>query len=365
MLKMSNLFKDRSKKSVFVGVASIPTRAATLELVVDSLLPQVDELGVYLNGYESIPAFLKHPKIRVAQSQKHGDVRDNGKFFFLDKTNAVYYATVDDDINYPENYISRLLEIQVQLGGTNAVGVHGSVYPNPVKKLLTNRHLWHFSKVSKSLNPVDMIGTGTLLFNQRYWKLKYSEFGKPGMADVWFAVAAAKRGFGLWSIPREENWMHPLEIEEEANLFKEGKFDDSTQVSALVESEIGSTRESLLERLVRSAVASADLSLEGASEMAYAAKSIGLGALQLDRTKLYSGALLAHKRESASKPAFSEDLELNDYVGYLLGIIAGAHRTEYANFETSYLKFLDSSPIESLANYQLADMAYLREKFEG
>ena len=74
------------KDTVFVGLASIPSRVESLEKVINSLLGQADEIGVYLNNYEDVPAFLKHPRIRVARSQKHGDVRDNGKFFFVEKT---------------------------------------------------------------------------------------------------------------------------------------------------------------------------------------------------------------------------------------------------------------------------------------
>lgn len=363
-LGLSNPAAGISQKpdTVFVGMASIPSRVASLQQVVDSLLPQVTELGVYLNGYEVVPDFLDHPKIRVVRSQKHGDVRDNGKFFFLDKTKAVYYATVDDDIFYPENYIATLIEQQKRLGGTHAVGVHGSIYPKPVKKLLANRHLWHFSRVSKSLNPVDMIGTGTLLFNQHYWKLAYSEFGTPGMADVWFAVAAAKRGFGLWSIPRSENWMHALELEEEGNLFREGKFDDSVQVQALEEAEIGSTRESLLERVVRSSSVASNFSLDGASELAYASFNVGLAPIAVERLKLFRGAFVAHKAEAKIAPILDEGVEIGDYVEHLLQLAAGIRNPAQANFETKYLTALKSAPKDAVVTYQLRDKEYLESK---
>lgn len=361
---LSSSFSSDSEQTdtVFVGLASIPSRVSSLQQVVESLLPQVSEMGVYLNGYDSVPDFLRHPKIQVVQSQKYGDVRDNGKFFFLDRTKCVYYATVDDDIYYPENYIANLLEQQKRLGGIHAVGVHGSIYPIPVKKLLANRHLWHFSRASDSLNPVDMIGTGTLLFNQRYWKLKYSEFGKPGMADVWFAVAAASRGFGLWSIPRVENWMHALELEEDGNLFKEGKFDDSLQVQLLADAGIGSSRESLIERVVRSSAAAANFSLDSAAELAYAANSVGLAPLSVDRLKLFRGAIVIHKSEANIKPVFAEAVEMGDYVAHLLRLAGGIRNPGQANFETAYLKALSSAPKATVASYQMSDKNFLERK---
>ncbi|NDH65843.1 MAG: hypothetical protein EBY26_05655, partial [Microbacteriaceae bacterium] len=214
----------KNLKDVFVGLASIPTREHSLEQVVASLLPQVAGLGVYLNNWENVPNFLKNPKIQVARSQDHGDVRDNGKFFFIDKTNATFYATVDDDIAYPKDYIATLVRHQQKLGGTYAVGVHAAIYPTTIKKLLRQRYLWHFAFEAPSLLPVDMIGTGTLLFERAYWQLEYSEIGTPGMADVWFAVAAKKRNFGLWVVPREAGWMASIEQEDpQANLFNEGR----------------------------------------------------------------------------------------------------------------------------------------------
>jgi hypothetical protein len=348
--------------TVFVALASIPSRVSSLQQVVESLLPQVTAMGVYLNGYDSVPEFLSHPKIQVVRSQKHGDVRDNGKFFFLEKSNADFYATVDDDIFYPDDYIATLVQQQKRLGGTHAVGVHGSIYPKPVRKLLANRHLWHFSHASTSLNPVDMIGTGTLLFNQRYWKLRYSEFGKPGMADVWFAVAAAKRGFGLWSVPRSENWMHALELEEEGNLFREGKFDDSVQVQALEESEIGSTRESLLERVVRSSSVASNFSLHGAAELAYASFNVGLPPIAVERLKLFRGAFVAHKDEAKIEPILGEGVEIGDYVEHLLQLAAGIRNPAQANFETNYLTALKSAPNGALGAFQMRDKEYLENK---
>ena len=353
---------SKQKDTVFVGLASIPSRIESLEKVIRALLPQVDEIGVYLNNYDEVPAFLRHPRIRVARSQKHGDVRDNGKFFFVEKTNATFYATVDDDIAYPENYIAELVQNQKRLGGTQAVGVHGTIYPKPVKKLLANRHLFHFSHASEAITPVDMLGTGTLLFNRRYWGLRYSEISTPGMADVWFAVAAAKRGFGLWSIPRPENWMHALEQDEEGNLFREGKLDDTVQVAALTDAQIGSSRESLLERIVRLAYVGADFSFGTALAISQAAAKLGLPPIASARLKLYAGAMVAHKRESKQQAVFAPGTSEVEYVDQLLKRVAGITESNQVNYESAYLAALESADDDSLPAYQKRDKALLKAK---
>jgi hypothetical protein len=349
--------------TVFVGLASIPPREESLRKVVEALLPQVSGMGVYLNNYGAVPAFLNHPKIQVARSQKHGDVRDNGKFFFLDKTKATFYATVDDDIAYPENYIAELVSATKMLGATNAVGVHASVYPKPVKRLLTNRHLWHFAQETAAIAPADMIGTGTLLFNRKYWQLSYSEIGTPGMADVWFAVAAAKRGFGLWSIARAENWMHALEQEEEPNLFQEGKRDDSVQLAALTSAKIGSTRESLLERIVRIPSAGRVFSLETAAAIGFAADRLGLAPIDVSRLRLFSSALVAHKRETKKPAVFAPEITEVEYVEHLLQRVAGIRDSAQLSFENDYFAALSDADEKTLAEYQLRDKYYLAKRF--
>src|SRR5690606_18653656 len=119
-------------------------RAHLLAKTVESLIDQVDRIGVYLNNYGEVPGFLDHPRIVVARSQDHGDMRDNGKFFFLDECRHRFYAAADDDLAYPPDYICRLRETLADAGSGAAVGVHGAVYPNRVIGLSSPRHLYHF-----------------------------------------------------------------------------------------------------------------------------------------------------------------------------------------------------------------------------
>jgi FkbM family methyltransferase len=73
-----------SNDYITASMASIPERSKLLKSSIESILDQVDILNVYLNGYRTKPAFLSDKKIRVVHSKEYGDLRDNGKFFFLD-----------------------------------------------------------------------------------------------------------------------------------------------------------------------------------------------------------------------------------------------------------------------------------------
>lgn len=345
--------------TVFVGMASIPSREASLRKVVESLLPQVSELGVYLNNWETVPDFLKHPKIRIARSQDHGDVRDNGKFFWVERTKARFYATVDDDIHYPSNYISELLRYQQMLGGTYAVGVHASTYPRPVTRLLKNRHLIHFSHASDALIPVDMLGTGTLFFERAYWNFKYSEMGTPGMADVWFASGAVSRRFGLWSVPRPQNWLRAIEQEDPTdNLFREGRLDDSIQVRELNRVSLGSSRRSQLERLVRAPLASARFAITDAQALDAAATQVQLAPLKDSEFRFYSSALATHKREHNRSLHPKLDSLLESYVLYLLHQASGGHYTEDYVFVDEYRDVIKSIGFKSLPEFAQRDWRY-------
>jgi hypothetical protein len=363
--------KRASTPDVFVGLASIPSRVESLKQVIEGMLPQVKGIGVYLNNYEEVPAFLKHPKIQIARSQDHGDVRDNGKFFFLDKTNCAKYATIDDDIAYPSNYIERLLKFQQALGGTHAVGVHAVAYGRQIEKLLKGRYLWHFKDESNCLLPCNMVGTGTLLFDQRYFKLDYSEIGTPGMADVWFAVAAKKRGFTLWVAPRKRNWLKPIEIEEAEpeelevtedtvkNLYTEGLRDDSVQVDALNAAGISGSTHQFLESIVRSPRAAREFSLEHVAELRKIAEKHGYKILKHREARLYDYALTVHKREGLKNMDARIVELLEGYSEYQVRALSGVLYDRDFEFEALYKQTLLDVGFENLPKFAQVDFKIL------
>lgn len=231
---MRRLSLNTGREDVFVGVASIPSREASLRTVVERLLPQARQIGVYLNGYDRVPEFLRHDRIVVARSQSHGDLRDNGKFFFLEESGARYYATVDDDIRYPDDYLRQLLETLTEAGQRAAIGVHGAIYPTPLIDLIRSRQLFHFEDYLPHVMPVHLLGTGTALIDQSDWELQFSEFGTPGMADVWFATAASRRDASLFVARRDRGWLEPIQKRKaRAALFHQALLDSSEQLMEL------------------------------------------------------------------------------------------------------------------------------------
>lgn len=98
-------------QQVTVAMATQPYRKAQMLRAVNQLLPQCDKLCICLNGYNSVPAELpKSDKIITVLANDSNGIPDLGcdnKMYWLGDYPG-YYATVDDDISYPPNYIETL-----------------------------------------------------------------------------------------------------------------------------------------------------------------------------------------------------------------------------------------------------------------
>jgi hypothetical protein len=195
-----------------------------------------------------VPDFLKREKIVTRTSQEYGDLEDNGKFHFLGDSTARYYASLDDDITYPPDYIRRLIETLEKIGPEAAVGVHGSNLPSHVRSITDSRHVWHFRQFSRFITPVDILGTGTTLFDQERWALQSKEFLDVGMSDVWFALAAARRGYPMLVIDRKSLWLDNSSIETGGNntLFDRARLNQSRQTTLLQDNNLGGSMEKVL-----------------------------------------------------------------------------------------------------------------------
>ncbi len=218
-------------RQVAAGVASIPTREASLRRVVRALLPQVDRLFVALNGYAEVPAFLNSPQISVFRSQEVGDHKDNGKFLGLAETEDGVYLTVDDDLLYPDDYVSVLLRKLDQYAYASVVGVHGFDLAAPLDRFFEGREVIHFNESLTRDTFVDFLGTGTTAFHTGRFRPRWSDFGTAGMADVWLAIAAKRAEIPLIAVQREAGWLTDATGGDES-LYTEFSRDDEVQTRA-------------------------------------------------------------------------------------------------------------------------------------
>jgi hypothetical protein len=198
------------KDSIIGGVASFPKRVRIFEKTVNSILPQLDHLYVFLNNYDEIPDYLKIPKITVFRSQDFEDLSANGKIFYLDKLKSCYFFSLDDDILYPKNYVTTMLESLKKYKNKVAVTVHGSILPEKVNWYFERYDLFPFQHKLETDKFVNLIGSGTFAFHTDTLKTTFENFYPDVMVDLNFSILARRQKVPLVCIARSKRWLKAL-----------------------------------------------------------------------------------------------------------------------------------------------------------
>ncbi len=218
---------------IVCGIASIPHRQNALRHSIESVLPYVDELHVYLNNYKRMPSFLRHPKIRVYRSQEHGDLGDAGKFFRVGETTGFYIA-IDDDIVYPNDFVWRMVSAMRQnraAGKRIAVGMHGRVMAPDVESYYRgHRRVFHFNTGLEERRTVHVLGTGVLGFHTGDIDLSIRDFDGPrNMADIHFAIACQRQNVGCVVLPHEADAFRRQNIPGDTTIWSTHRRNDAAQ----------------------------------------------------------------------------------------------------------------------------------------
>ena len=196
------------REMVTASLATIPDRVQTLQRTVTRLLPQVDHLNVYLNGHDTIPPFLKHPKITTAWSKttKFGDRGDAGKFYWADDIHG-YHFVCDDDILYPPDFVKRMVASVERYRRKVVVGVHGVNITEPFQDFYTSRSVLHFAHALTRDAPVLFLGTGCTCYHTDTIVVSRNDFKHPNMADVWLALLGQRQRVPFVCMSHQANWM--------------------------------------------------------------------------------------------------------------------------------------------------------------
>jgi len=219
---------------VTASLATMPSRLPSLERVVRDVLAHVNRLNVYLNGFERVPAFLVHPKIRFERSQEHGDRRDNGKFFWAAGVRRGYCFVIDDDLVYPSDFVARSIATIERYGRRAVVGVHGCVLAEPMERFFLGRRVAHVAAALPRDTLVNYVATNAAGWHTDTFtgpdRVQSGEFyvGEPGMADVWLALACRSRAIPVVALAREEGWLKTIETNG-PNLWEEFREHDPVQ----------------------------------------------------------------------------------------------------------------------------------------
>lgn len=229
---------------IYAGMATVSGNEVALRAAVTSLLPQVDGLFVYLNGFSEVPSFLQGlDKVKCHLDSDGTRYGDAGKFWGLGQVRDAIYLTCDDDILYPQDYIARMTQELSDCGGQSVICVHGSLLVQPLENFYTNgaRSVLHFANELIRRRQVHVPGTGTCAFHSAVVDITLDQFEAPNMADIWLTKFMAAKGIESFVVPHRKAWLLPLRVnrptifEASSNATK-GAYDTSAkQQSVLTE----------------------------------------------------------------------------------------------------------------------------------
>jgi GR25 family glycosyltransferase involved in LPS biosynthesis len=223
-------------EKIIASLASIPTRKDILKDVIRSLYYQVDEIRIFLNGYEKIPPFLRNDKkISYERSQIHGDNGDAGKFFWSNDTTPGYRFICDDDIIFPPNYVYRMIRKLKQYQDKVIVGTHGILLKQPIDNYYdpSQRFVFHYRGEKRIDASCHVLGTGAIAYRNGSFKINYKDFHYPNMGDIWLSKLSKEQKIPLVCISSPDNWIMPQDQEIEESIYNHSTLYKSTKMNTL------------------------------------------------------------------------------------------------------------------------------------
>lgn len=202
-------------KKIICGVATIPNRGDSLGDTVTSIINQVDELIIYQNGFKKdYPIHSNFSgKIKIYSSLDTGiDMGDGGKFYKIGEYDDAYYFSIDDDLIYPYNYVSTMIEHSKNFNDEFVLTHHGrdinGFNYNNIKK--SYRCLGYVN----SINDVTFPGTGVSLIPTKNIKFNFKDIHKENMCDIWLGKYCYENGKKVKVLPHNKGWIkHSTKID--------------------------------------------------------------------------------------------------------------------------------------------------------
>lgn len=198
-------------------MSTIAWREPGLTRSVASILPQVDRLNVFLQGHSRTPSCLDDPRVTIVRdidAPESAALGASAKFHWVWHGLVAdgYHFQVDDDIEYPADYVSLCVDKIEQHQRRTVVGFHGAIYNDRMRQYYQDRHLWHFTDACPSDRFVHMLGTGTASFHTSTLKLTRDDFAQPNSCDLYLGIACQKQRVPMLCIERRAGYLTALPL---------------------------------------------------------------------------------------------------------------------------------------------------------
>lgn len=190
-------------------MASFPKRKESMLKVVDAVSKQCDKLCIWLNEYDEVPDELgKYGNLDVRLGGAD-NIKDAGKFAFLDKYYDCYYLTIDDDINYPPNYVQRITRNIDRYGRKCVISYHGHLNLNG-----RHRYFGFYDTLEKDHLCNSRLGTGVtgLVPSQIRLPVLTMEQLHEIDTDQSLSVWALNNGIPMICCAHRKGWMTNIQI---------------------------------------------------------------------------------------------------------------------------------------------------------
>lgn len=189
-------------------LATFPPREQLLRANIVRLRALFARVTICLNGYGSVPEFLQGDA-GIDAFIPPTDLKDTGKF--ARTAGSGLHFLIDDDIIYPDDYVTRMCAHAAQLGARTVLGVHGVTYRPWFFGSRHGRRVRHFGSALAGYEPVDALGTGTVVVDADALPSFAAMQTAAGFVDVRFARLCAERGLRRVCVPRDAGWLQPCE----------------------------------------------------------------------------------------------------------------------------------------------------------
>lgn len=207
---------------VIAGMATTTSREDAMHEAIESLLPHVDAIAVYVNdGVDNLNAKRMSSlsdKVWFLDGPNHfGDLGDAGKFVMVTDevrpNEHAYFISVDDDIVYPPTYVPYFASKIDEYMGEKIVGIHGKIIGGKVSSYYRDRNnitWYHHLKQLDHDKRVHLLGTGLMGFRLDIpLAMTIDDLRKQprNAADIHMAVRAQEEGIGMVCIAHHAHFV--------------------------------------------------------------------------------------------------------------------------------------------------------------
>ena len=206
----------QKKEKVTAYMATFPTRELIIAEAVESLLPQVDKLVIWVNGEMELPQACYHEKVELywGKDVLGFDIGCAGKFAFAFEWEG-YIFTVDDDIVYAPDYVEKSIAKIEEYNRECIFSYHGRITKLPITTYRSSKDMVKNCSFQQDVGKdteCHIIGTGVMFFHADTIFPKYDimEMKHTNVSDIHFAQSMDMRGIRTIVAEHQRGWLKAL-----------------------------------------------------------------------------------------------------------------------------------------------------------